>query len=588
MKRIITVITLIILVTSAGWIRSGIDRDIQQIYLARYLNKAYFLKIPVPSREQKIYVQPGGYNVVSEPSLRPVFTLGEKVRIVDIDFGGRHIRFRITSLDGGRKSDIRFIFPSNLDPVFSEKQDFNAVLMKLFTLGLSPNDVEKARNEYLADSYKAFVREESTLSKLSAQEIHDIVLRNNPEGVALNRNVSNLQTRLKNQAADISRYQKENARIQSELSELQQNKMILQSAGRDYKDRITLLESTHNSLQSQCNHLKDQRKAVIRSLRGTFTELGLETPPSDASAEKLLKTLATGYLQLSAANRSYRTRILELQTELEQKRQTLQDLSTKVKNLTAELELTRKTIKDLTQRLDILTGQDKALAKQLLQLKQQKNVIESKLLSQNLLTVGIERNKKEGRQEIVANVSFKDMDLGSIVVSAPIKIDPSQLTKLSLQSYMHSADSLKNSQNPEIALLLKHLKHFPDFQVKVEQRNRHFELRPVQSPERENTNLWIWEATPKAKEDLDVVFRLISRIEDEPLPIFDIPLSVTYPTVEKKLAEFFQPLPTGLGIIIGLVIALPLILILRRSSRQSKTPPDDPRSGSMHFDNKEL
>jgi hypothetical protein len=78
-------------------------------------------------------------------------------------------------------------------------------------------------------------------------------------------------------------------------------------------------------------------------------------------------------------------------------------------------------------------------------------------------------------------------------------------------------------------------------------------------------------------------------VEGEAMPVFDVPVSVPYPTIEKKLAEFFEPLPTAIGILIGLLLALPFFLIRRRRHGKAEPPPpEEPRSGSMHFDNKEL
>jgi len=579
---------LLLLMGHTVW--SGIDRHLQQVYITRYLNKALYLKMPVPGRELTLAVRSGGeYRPDFEATTyQPLFTLGEKVRIIDIDFGGRDITFEIASFDGAKKANIRFEFPAELDGPFTASDDFNTVLARVFTLGLTPADLDQAPQEYITDRYRQFVREQARLSSLPESRIHRLVLPENPAAQALQQDVDNLQSRVSEQTRALETSRAELEQIRQESRDLQQNKALLQSAARDYQERIQALEERISRLEARNRSLSGERDDLAQTVRRTVGEAGLAetatgTPP------QMLEALGREFRQVQSANRAYQSRIARLEADLAAAERRQADQAVRIDTLTAELDDARRQMADLETQLTLLTTRDQKKAAQLMELQRQKNIIESKLLSQNLLDIRTERRTTDDHQEIIIRLAFEEKELGTITVTAPRELTAGGPNRLTLQNECRPAEELRRDASSELRLILDHIKQFPDFRILLEPRSQGFQINAVQSPQRDNTDLWVWEIRPEAHTPAEVVFRFQSMVDGEAMPVFDVPLAVPYPTLEKTLAEFFQPLPTAMGILIGLLLALPFVLIRRRRRAPTEPPPPEtPRTASMHFDNKEL
>lgn len=521
---------------------------------AQYLNKTLYLKIPITSESFKAVISASRYRILSEKGKSILFPVGEKVRITDVDMGSREVKLKIQSLDQRRQAELRFVLSAQGD-VFPAG-DVAAVLGKFFTPGLSYADIDGAKRDYLEDQYNAFVDAEATAADLSAAAVNDAVVRVNPAGRALGQDVHNLQSKVQEQAAAIAALEKEKAAINAKLTALQQEKQILDSAGRDYQERNRQLQSSESDLRKQLQRKTQDLDGIVRSIRAAGTELGLNAPAA-TPAEELLQRLSQSYLQMSAGNNAYQARVKQLEGSLARAQEEVASLNT-------ELSRNRQEQQDLAKQLDIVTTKDKTLAQQMLQLQREKSVVQSKLLSQSLLRIQVDRRRSEKTVTYTATLRLKNLDLGHIVVTAPRAVNPAEPTRFTLENHLKSPAELARLSDPDLAMLLKHLKDFPRLSVAVERRSAHFDLQLIQSPERDNTSLWVWEVTPKDQQDVDLVLRFSSSIEEEPLPIFGLPLSIPYPTMEKTLAEFWQPVPLGLGVVIGLLVALPFFLIQRR------------------------
>jgi hypothetical protein len=556
-RRLLVLLAALVLIRAV----SGQDQPGgREALAAQYLHKTLYLKIPVTSDSFKAVISAGRYRILSEKGKSTLFPVGEKVRITDVDLGGREVKVKIQSLDQRRQAELRFVLSAQGE-VFPAG-DVAAVLGKFFTPGLSYADIDGAKRDYLEDQYNGFVEAESAAADMSTAAVNDAVVRVNPAGRALGQDVHNLQAKVQEQAAAIAALEKEKAAIHSRLTALQQEKQILDSAGRDHQERNRQLQSSESDLRRQLQRKTQDLDGIVRSIRAAGTELGLNAPPA-TPPEEVLQRLSRAYLQMSAGNNAYQARVKQLEGSLAQSQ-------VEIAALNAELGKNRQEQQDLAKQIDIISTKDKALAQQLLQLQREKSIVQSKLLSQSLLRIQVDRQRSEKTLAYTATLRLKNLDLGSIVVTAPLAVDPAEPTRFTLENRLKSPEELSRLSDPDLAVLLKHLKDFPRLTVAVERRSAHFDLQLIQSPERDNTSLWVWQVTPKDKQDVDLVLRFSSSIEGEPLPIFGLPLSIPYPTMEKTLAKFFQPVPVGLGVIIGLLAALPFFLIQRR--RHSPKP----------------
>ena len=541
---------------------------------SRYLNQTLFLKMPVPADSLKVQVTGGHFQVLGDRNAPALFLVGQQIRISDLDFGSRHIEFKIVSIDQRQDSKIRFQFDGGIDA------SFNAVLDKFFTSSLDYREVEDAKRDFLKGHYLQFVESSASLTRLTPQQVQEIYARTNPVSVGVWEDLQGLQSRLQEQNQSIASLIREKTALEAKLKGLQQQAMDLVTTGKDAKEKLRGLQTSESDLKKQLGQKHQELESLQRSIRAACTEMGL-APSASLSPAELLQKLSQTYLQLHAGTQAYQARIKQMTEALETAAASQQSLE-------EQLARSGQEQADLKQQIEILSTQDKDLAGQMLQLQQLKNVIQSKLLSKSLLKVRTERRKTASEQVIEARLSLKEIPLGSLVITAPIEISPGQTMRLTLENRLKTGRDLAKIQDPDLQTLLQNLREFPQMKVSIEHRSPHFELKEIQSPERDNTNLFVWEIIPKAGQDVDLIFQFQSRIENDTLPILELPLSVPYPTVERTIVQYLQPVPLGIGIAAGLLLALPFFLIHRRKSPPAPPPPAQSATKSRHFGNKEL
>lgn len=572
-------VALLIGLAAAGSVTAQSGTAWKSAYVQRYQNKTLFLKVPLPAGTIKVFVSGSRYRLTSEVEGPTIFGVGQQVRITDVDFGSREVRLKFTSLDLRQQAEIRYQFPAPLDER-PPGEEFNQVLAKFFTTGLSYTEIESAKREYIEDRYAGFVEAEARTADMPDQGVHEIVTRANPVGKALWRDLQSAGARVEELSGRLAALERDKNAVQTRLNAIQQEKTVLDSAGKDLRERIRLLQTTEAELKKQLARTEGEAQKLERAIRAACTEAGLQSAPATPAAE-LLDALAGAYMQLSAGNRAYQSRVQEMEAAIARLENTQAELTRNLAAAQAEKQT-------LARQLEVLATKDKDLAREMFQLQHDKNVIQSKLLSRQVLSFRVNREQQADRRTYRVDVRLKELPLGAVEITAPATLAAGRPQRLTLAAAMRPARELDPRQDPDLALLLKYLKDFPQLAFTLENRTARLELRQIQSPERDNTDLWVWEIVPQAGQDADLVFRFHSTIESEPLPLFDLPLLVPYPTVERTLFEYFQPVPLGIGLAAGLLIALPFFLIHRRRNR--RLPPQAPSTPTrrLHFEKKEL
>src|SRR5690606_34083455 len=135
----------------------------------------------------------------------------------------------------------------------------------------------------------------------------------------------------------------------------------------------------------------------------------------------------------------------------------------------------------------VLATKDKDLAREMFQLQHDKNVIQSKLLSRQVLSFRVNREQQANRRTYRVDVRLKELPLGAVEITAPATLAAGRPQRLTLAAAMRPARELDPRQDPDLALLLKYLKDFPQLAFTLENRTARLELRQIQSPERDNT-----------------------------------------------------------------------------------------------------
>lgn len=579
MRRSLILAPMFLLLTGPGTLPGEISPDSKQNIRNLYLNKACFLRIPLTGAETRISLSASGYRLLSTPGKMPVLALGEQVRITDVDFGNREFRFKITAISRPQAAEIKFSFTGLADEAALEGK-WETTLGKFFTPGIRASDVDDARKEYLQDEYLHFVENQAFLSGASAAAIHDSVLQANPPGRDLREANQRLEARLQSQAASLSTLEKEKASLSTRLQNLQQEKQATESTGKDYREQIKSLQAGETEIKRQLTRKTQELSALFQAVQAAAIELGLPVG-SQAPPAEMIQSISRQVLQISAANRTYQARVDELNGKIIQRENELATLNSR-------LEQSAKERDTISRQLSLLTSKDQVLAKQLLQLQHESNIVQSKLLSRNLLHFQVKRERQKTIQSYRADITLNSIAIGSILLSAPYELNPAQPNRISLEMRMKAPAALQALHEPELDLLLKYLERFPQLTVTAAPANPGFELKLAQSPDKDNTTVWIWEIKLQGRQDADINFRFSSLIESEPLPLFDLPVSIPFPSMERTIMNYFQPVPAGVGIVLGLLLALPFFIIQRARHRKHETGREGHIRKSLHFDRKEL
>ena len=163
--------------TMGLWLHAGVRRDIQSSYIQNYENKAMFLKVPIRGRRQIIQVSVSGSRLDPASITAPLrFKVGDQVRITEVNFRGDSVRFKLSSLEFTRESELEFRFRQDLQDHFPQRGAFDITLKATLTEGLSYTDIESARQEFIEGEFDQFV-EQLALSNNTSYDFVVTVLR---------------------------------------------------------------------------------------------------------------------------------------------------------------------------------------------------------------------------------------------------------------------------------------------------------------------------------------------------------------------------------------------------------------------------
>lgn len=107
---------------------AGVSRVIQERYRGNYENKALFLKVPIFSEKQYVYITGQSFRHEATLAAAPRFKVGDQLRVLGLDFGGDEIKFKLGSLDGTSVIELIFKFDSPLQENFPNSAVFDKAL----------------------------------------------------------------------------------------------------------------------------------------------------------------------------------------------------------------------------------------------------------------------------------------------------------------------------------------------------------------------------------------------------------------------------------------------------------------------------
>ncbi len=534
-----------------------VGREIRDEYVQRFENKAVFLKVPVRGLQQVVHVLDSGAKLDRGNLNQPVsFKVGDQVRIIDVNFRDKTVRFRFSSVGTTREGSLEFRFPAATQQTFPQRENFEKSLASSLTEGLSYKELESAKGEFIRGQVKTLVREFATTTNTPDEVVLRTIVEDSPQYQALDREFSQIQKQNQVLDRDVSRLGRASREQRAQIADMTVELDRLRTQVRELERDKNLASRTRQSLEGQ---LKDAQ-VKMNELLGS---LNLKSA-SNAELDNRMQSLSAG---IESARRARE----ELSEELAQARADLNEREQANSKLTADLKKVRDRNRRLSSELRSLTSNKDSIQSQFLQAKRQSDALE--MASRLSAGLRLERSfqEREGRPLEIADLYLLSKRVGRLEIETPEH--PGEICRMKF--LLESPDRVE-FQDEE--------------RVLFDSLGERFKIEPVWSfaggrlravlmegeAAREATPReavewrWILEGAISEPERAQLRFQLVNS-DDQKISLDPHEFYLTPPGLISYLIRSFSPVSLGAGVFVGLVFAGVAGLFRRRSrSKRSR------------------
>ncbi len=525
-----------------------------------YQNKNYTLLIPLYVYETELT---GSILSVLKYGGRPIFVPGEKITIIDVKFKSDGIVFKFYSFDRTKKASIKIKRPIS-------KSALNSLLSKIF----SRRPLKNAKSSFIENVYQQlFIKISNTLS-MKADKLEREVIKN----FAL---YEELTSKLKEKKFEIEKLNKEVDSLKGENKDLvRKDRELLRKITNlknelsALKEKVKILSKNNAQTENLVSNVISYKKRLDEKIREISINLGIKK--ENVKSIRLLSEIETEITNLSMSNKTMSRRI-------EEDSKKISDLEKNISSLDETVQSLKSENGELKRKIKILSTSDKHMARKLISIEHEKNVFQSKLLSKKIIKIKQEKVLKDGVQEIKCEILFRKTSIGKIVIKSPTFLKKGTKNKI----FADIEITNRKIEDRTFKKLSKYLKNFPQIDLVLKKVRGKVKVKNLQSPENSNSNTYIWEIeSNEAINDIYLSMRgEVESIDREKIPIFEVPITIKPLSIEKTLISYFQPIPLGIGIILGLLLALPFFIKVRKDGVKAKKKE---KSKSLYFGDKEL
>jgi len=205
----------LLLIASAA--NAGVSKEMEAYYTQTYLNKAMFLKVPIRGEQQTVLVLEEGTSLDQSNLGEPLrFKVGEQVRITGLDFKDSAIEFKVASIDTARKGTVIFRFRNPLRHSFASRESFDSALRNSFTEGLSYQEIDSAKEQFIKDQFDELVRQFAVTTGTSVDFVLDSVTQRNPKYRQTQGQLREMTGRVEGLEAELREERSRNAGLRKE------------------------------------------------------------------------------------------------------------------------------------------------------------------------------------------------------------------------------------------------------------------------------------------------------------------------------------------------------------------------------------
>ncbi len=546
---------------------AGVSRVIQEKYRKNYENRALFLKIPVFSDKQYIYI--AGQTIRPDQAVGTArYKVGDQLRVVGIEFASDEIRFKMSPITGVGVIEIIYKFDSDLQETFPNSDVLDRALQSTFTEGLKYTDLEEAKRTYVENQFELSVKEIASTAATSREAVLKSIAPRLPAYQDAQRDIENLKTRNQELAAQLSQSQSENRKLDTELKAQTAEVSRLHNANSALQEKIDGSASQLTKLGDELRSARGATQGYQRELANLQRSLNIKIDSGRDLAQQIAD-LGLAMRKLQKDNEGLDSQIGSLRTDLEAQ----QAANGKLSRQNDDLKTSNQQMKDT---IATLTSKEDSLARQYIDLKKVKDNLENVVLSVGNLRTRIVEEKTEGGVCVgKASVSLKNLPLGTLDWRIPANLSPDEETGAEANFTADSIDYVKVS--PDERLILRSLGDRMKVQVKLASTSDTMTVKPEAAEARQEVAerdraTWRWKVRNGGTRDTRLMLSMgfVNRNSDE-IPVFQDEHPVMSSSVVRQVRNYLQPVPLAVGAVVGFLL-FGIVSIFRRGKDSSAKP----------------
>jgi hypothetical protein len=529
---------------------AGVSRSIQDKYRAKFENKALFLKIPVFGERQDVNITGQTYRAENGAG-QARFKVGDQLRVLEIDFGGDQIKFKMGAISSAGFVEIVFRFDGALQESFPNSAVFDDALSYTFTEGLKYSDLEDAKRTYTQDEFEQAVRSIAAASNTSREAVLKNIAPRVPAYEESQREIASLKANNQDISSQLAGSQSENRKLDAELRNSQAEATRLRSANTALQEKIDSSSSQLSKLGEDLRAVRGVTQGYQKELASIQRSLNLKVDASVDLATQISE-LGQAMRKLQKDNEGLESQNTILRSDLEEQQSTNDRLSRDIDDLKASNKQMNETIQTLTSKED-------SLARQYIELKKTKENLEDIVHSVSGLNSRIAEEKTEGGFYYrKANIYLKNLFVGSLDWLVPLSLSHNSSAQAKANFTTESIDYVKIS--PEEREILRSLGDKLKIQAMLTSSSQTMEVRAdakdaLHEVGERDRAAWNWTIMNRGTQDARMLFtvKLVNKNSDTVTLIQDQPLVVSS-NVVREIRNYLQPVPLAVGVLIGFLL----------------------------------
>ena len=537
-----------LLASGASFRYAGVSKVIQERYRSNYENKALFLKSPIFSEKQYVYITGQTFRHDLALAGTPRFKVGDQVRVLGIDFGGDEIKFKLGAIAGTSLVELIFRFDSTLQENFPNSGVFDSALTATFTEGLKYTELEDAKRAFVEQEFERAAREIATTSGTNRDTVLKYVAPRLPAYQDAMRDIENLQNKNQDLGRQIAQAQTENRKLESESKSHQAEIGRLRSQAAALQEKIDSSSAQLLRLGDDLRNAKGVSQSYQRELVNLQRSLKIKVDSS--------RDLASQISELGQVMRKMQKENDDLQGENGSLHANLEREQADNARLSSENQDLRNSVRQMKETIATLTSKEDSLARQYILLKQERDNLENVSLSvANLTTRLVEEKTVGGIQSGKIHAFLGNVLLGSFEWHFPERLNANQEKGGEASFSMESIDYVRVT--PAERRLLQSLGERVKLRVNLVSRTDSLEVKPakeglLQEIGERDRAVWNWNILNRGSQDgrflLEV--QLVNKNGDE-IPLIQTEPLLLSSNLVRQVRSYLQPIPLALGVVLG-------------------------------------